>query len=243
MLCTAQAVTESSSVQTSPPCTTPMGLYADSSGRQVNETRPSSTSETLEVEQSRDRRRRQLAALHGAQVVDAGHPQPLAGADHRVVPRHRPGPRLAPAGVGGARGSVRVIGSSPASRSGWGSAASGSGSSWRDGVLQPPGQQRVQHRHQRDAGVGEGVLEAGRVVLVGAALDHARLLEDLEPCRDPVAGGAGAAHDVGEPPAAHDDLADHQQRPPLADDLEGGGDGAGASRQLGERRKRSGHGW
>ena len=46
MLCTAHAVTESSSVQTRPPCTTPMGLYADSSGRQVNETRPGSTSET-----------------------------------------------------------------------------------------------------------------------------------------------------------------------------------------------------
>jgi hypothetical protein len=32
VLCTAQPATESRSVQTRPPCTTPMGLYADSSG-------------------------------------------------------------------------------------------------------------------------------------------------------------------------------------------------------------------
>lgn len=43
MLCTAHAVTESSSVQTSPPCTTPIGLYDDSSGRQVKTTSPSVT--------------------------------------------------------------------------------------------------------------------------------------------------------------------------------------------------------
>src|SRR3982751_3864344 len=47
VLCTAHAVTLSRSVQTRPPCTTPIGLYDDSSGRQVKTTSPSVTLLTL----------------------------------------------------------------------------------------------------------------------------------------------------------------------------------------------------
>src|SRR5580704_16787577 len=44
VVCTAQPAAESASVQTSPPCTTPIGLYTDSSGVHANTTRPASTS-------------------------------------------------------------------------------------------------------------------------------------------------------------------------------------------------------
>src|SRR5262249_43039538 len=82
--------------------------------------------------------------------------------------------------------------------------------------------------------VGEGVLEPLGVALVGAALDHARLLEHPEPRGDAVARSAGAADDVGEAAAAHHDLADHEQCPPLADHVQRGRAGAGAPRQLGK---------
>jgi len=60
-----------------------------------------------------------------------------------------------------------------------------------------------------------------------AGLDQARLLERLEPDREHVARGAGGARDAIEAPHPVEQLAQHHQRPPLADQLERGAPAGG----------------
>ena len=83
-------------------------------------------------------------------------------------------------------------------------------------------------------GLGQPVVPAHGGVLVGLALDDAGLLERLEARGDPVARSAGAAHDVAEAGLAEAELAHDEQRPALADELEGGRCRAGSAGQLGE---------
>ena len=75
VLCSAQPATESSSVQTRPPWTAPIGLYADSSGVQVKTTRPGSAS-ARSIWISPAIGGGGIAPVdHRVQVVDAGHRQ------------------------------------------------------------------------------------------------------------------------------------------------------------------------
>src|SRR3954447_10097883 len=84
----------------------------------------------------------------------------------------------------------------------------------------------VEDRPERTALLG--VDEVGPVagLVVRLALHHARLDQRVEPDRQPVAGDAEALGPVLEPGDAEEGVAQDQQRPPLADHLEGTGDRA-----------------
>ena len=89
-----------------------------------------------------------------------------------------------------------------------------------------PDAQRVEHRREVGALAGEHVLVARRVVLVLASLEDPLLDERVEPGAEHVAGDAEAPLPVVEAGDAEERVAQDQQRPPLADHLEGLGDGA-----------------
>src|ERR1700681_103951 len=103
---------------------------------------------------------------------------------------------------------------------------------WADGVIQSPRQQGVQNRDEGPAGLGELVVETWRRGLVGSPADNPGVLECLEPGRDAVPGRARPVDDVGEAGAAQRQLADDQQRPPLADHVERRGDRTWPTRQV-----------
>jgi len=70
------------------------------------------------------------------------------------------------------------------------------------------------------------------VVAVLAALHHARRLQRAQPGGEPVAGRAGVPRDRVEPLVAEGDLAHGQQRPLLADQVQGRRHRAGAAGQF-----------
>ena len=70
------------------------------------------------------------------------------------------------------------------------------------------------------------------MVAVLDADDHPGGLERAQPDGQPVAGRAGVAGDRVEPLVAERDLADREQRPLLADDVQGGRHRAGTAGQI-----------
>src|SRR4051794_13673067 len=95
-------------------------------------------------------------------------------------------------------------------------------------MLVAPAQQGQDDRIELSAGGGEVVLEALRVVAVLAALEDPGGDQRAEPGGQGVPRCSGAPDHLVEAVVAEEDLADGQQRPLLADDLEGAGDGADA---------------
>ena len=98
--------------------------------------------------------------------------------------------------------------------------------------LVTPGAQHLKYRPQFLARLGELVLEARRVVTVLAPLHHARRLQRAQPGGQPVAGRPGVLRDHVEPLVAEGDLAHRQQRPLLADQVQGRRYRAGAAGQF-----------
>ena len=73
---------------------------------------------------------------------------------------------------------------------------------------------------QFPAGLGEVVFVAGRVFAVRPAFDDAGSLQLAESVGEDVAGRPGVAGDTGEAVHAVADLAQGQERPPLAKDVQ-----------------------
>jgi len=86
--------------------------------------------------------------------------------------------------------------------------------------------QRGDDREQCPALVGQVVLIPGRVLGVGAPLEHAVVGELVQPGGQHAAGQAQAVFEVVEPACAAEGVTQDQQRPPLADHVEGLGDRA-----------------
>jgi signal transduction histidine kinase len=101
-----------------------------------------------------------------------------------------------------------------------------------DRPLVSPGAQRLEDRAEFPARLGEFVFMARRVVAVLDAGDHPGGLERAQPGGQPVAGRAGIAGDRVEPLVAERDLADREQRPLLADHVQGGRYRAGTAGQI-----------
>src|SRR5436190_468985 len=87
--------------------------------------------------------------------------------------------------------------------------------------------------HQREEGeaklaalVGEAILEALGPLAVADALEDADVDEPVEAVGEDVARDAEAREQLVEPAAPERDVADDQQRPPVAHDLERAGDRA-----------------
>jgi hypothetical protein len=95
-----------------------------------------------------------------------------------------------------------------------------------------PRQQGPEHRDEIAARGGQAVLRARRRALILAALQDPGLDQGVQPGGEPVTGRAGVPRDLVEPAVAEGDLANRQQRPFLADQVEGPGDGAGAAREI-----------
>ena len=93
-------------------------------------------------------------------------------------------------------------------------------------VAVAPVQHRDHHRPEVEALLGEEVLVARRALLVGALLEDALVDQQREAGGEDVAGDAEVLLDLVEAAAAVEDVADHEQRPALAEDLEGPGDRA-----------------
>jgi hypothetical protein len=94
-------------------------------------------------------------------------------------------------------------------------------------VLVAPAHQRDDDGIQITAGVGQVVLEAGRVLAVAPSLQDAGADQGAEAGRQRVARRPGAVHHLVEPAVAEEDLAHGQQGPLLADDVQRAGDRAG----------------
>ena len=77
------------------------------------------------------------------------------------------------------------------------------------------------HRPQVEPLLGEEVLVAGRALLVRALLEDVLLNQPREPVGEHVARDAEVVLDLVEAPAAVEDVADDEQRPALAEHLEG----------------------
>src|SRR5581483_5236678 len=86
--------------------------------------------------------------------------------------------------------------------------------------------EREQRDPQLGALLGQPVLEAGRPLAVADALEDARGDEPVEAIREDVARDAEAREQLVETTAAECDVADDQQRPAVADELERPGDRA-----------------
>src|SRR3989440_12550152 len=100
----------------------------------------------------------------------------------------------------------------------------------RDGLadacpLVAPLHQRDEDRMELEALVGQAVLEALGPLLVAPALEDAVAHQRLEPGGEHVAGDAEAALEVLETADAEEGIPQHEERPPLAHDLEGTGHG------------------
>jgi hypothetical protein len=98
--------------------------------------------------------------------------------------------------------------------------------------LVTPGAQHLEHRPQFLARLGELVLIARRVIAVLAAHHYAGRLQRAQPGGEPVAWRAGVLRDHVEPLVAEGDLAHGQQRPFLADQVQGRRHRAGAAGQF-----------
>ena len=94
-------------------------------------------------------------------------------------------------------------------------------------VLVAPAHQGDDDGIQVAARVGQVVLEAGRVLGVRPALQDPGADQGAQAGGQRVARRPGAAHHLVEPAVAEEDLADGQQGPLLADDVQGAGDRAG----------------
>jgi hypothetical protein len=86
--------------------------------------------------------------------------------------------------------------------------------------------ERHDHGQQVAAGVGEPVLVPRWPAGILRALDDARVLQPAQPRGEDVARRAGVDGNLAEPPYAEEQLADHEQGPLLADDVEGAGNRA-----------------
>src|SRR5262245_30850466 len=87
-------------------------------------------------------------------------------------------------------------------------------------VAVAPLAERGDDRVQVRARLGQVVLEARRVLLVLPPLEDALLDQLLDARGEDVARGAGLALDLVEPVRAEEGLADHEQRPAIADDVQ-----------------------
>ena len=89
-----------------------------------------------------------------------------------------------------------------------------------------PLQQRDDDGPQVGALAGQPVFEALRAVLIALAAQDARVDEALKPCLQDVAGNPEAALELVEAMGAEECIAQDQERPALADELERAGDRA-----------------
>ena len=96
---------------------------------------------------------------------------------------------------------------------------------WRPPAVAPL-PERDDHGPQVAALFGEDVVEARRTLAVGDPLEHALVDEVGEPLVEDVAGDAKSFLELVEPCHTHEGVADDQQAPPLADDLQALADGA-----------------
>ena len=94
-------------------------------------------------------------------------------------------------------------------------------------VLVAPPHQRDDHGIKVTARVGQVVFEARRMLAVRPPLEDPGADQRPQPGGERVTRRAGAAHYLVEPAVAEEDLPHRQQRPLLADDIQGAGDGAG----------------
>jgi hypothetical protein len=94
-------------------------------------------------------------------------------------------------------------------------------------VLVAPAHQGDDDRIQVAARIGQVVLEAGRVLVVAATLEDAGADQGTQTGRERVARRPGAVHHLVKPAVAEEDLANSQQSPLLADDVQRAGDRAG----------------
>ena len=93
-------------------------------------------------------------------------------------------------------------------------------------VAVAPVRQRDHDRPEVDALLGQVVLEALRALLIEAALEDAVVDESLQAVGEHVAGDAEIALEVLEAADAEERVAQQQDRPAVAEDLERAGDGA-----------------
>src|SRR3954451_12389075 len=84
--------------------------------------------------------------------------------------------------------------------------------------------ERQNHRQQVSPRARQPVLVAWRTRRVLPPLDNTNVLQSAQPPCEDVARCSGVAGDVAEPPHPEEQLADHQERPLLADNLESAGD-------------------
>ena len=203
-------------MQTRPPCTAPIGLYADSSGVQVKTTRPGSAS-VKSIWISWAIGGGGIAPVdHRLQVVEAGHRQALLRPAQRVVPGDGARALGSPVGVGagraervGHRVSWVVGGAGRWCRGGAARAAVRSARSRRSGssgataCVATPDEQGVEHRaaargRTRSGGTRSG---RGRTGTAGARRPRPR----RGPCSRAAIRSRGAPvprDDVGEPVGA-----------------------------------------
>src|SRR4051812_39863648 len=93
-------------------------------------------------------------------------------------------------------------------------------------VAVAPLHQRDDRRPEVEPLLAEAVLEALGALLVAVALDQALVDQPLEPLGQDVARDAEIALEVVEPAHPEERVADDEQRPAVAEDLEGAGDRA-----------------
>ena len=188
-----------------------------------------------ELHQPADRRLREVAVDHGAQVVDAGHGEALGGARPRRVPGHGLRALRPPVGIG--LGFRQFQGHRDSFSS---SSLKGryfccrSGSSRETACTLPHSKRASRTGMSASPDCGEPILVSGGSALVGRPDDDARALQCLQPRRDPVTRCTRARHDVAEVGGTERNLPDDEQRPSLADKLEGRGDRAWSTRQFGQ---------
>src|SRR5262249_5432508 len=96
-------------------------------------------------------------------------------------------------------------------------------------VLVAPVEQRDHHWPQVEALLGEEVLVAAGMVAVLAALEDVLVDQALQACGEHVPGDAERPLHLAELATAQEHLADDQDRPALADQLEAASDRAGLS--------------
>ena len=96
-----------------------------------------------------------------------------------------------------------------------------------DGVVLAPRQQRVEHGNERPAGFGEPVLVRAGALWYGARATTPALSRALSRAAMRSRGAPVPAHDVAEVGGPERDLADDEQRPAFADELQRRGDRAG----------------
>ena len=178
------------------------------------------------AEQRRDRRAGHLAVDHRLQEGQALGPAAGHRGGHRVVP----GDGLAPDGYVGRRHAV----SSGSEVRGAQRRHFRSGSAGETACARPQASSASSTGSRSRPDDVRWYSYRGGPALVLALLQHPGLHQRGQPGGDPVPRGAGAGDDLVEPPGAEADLADDQQGPPLADDLERRGDRAGPSREVGE---------